>query len=168
MRRRSNQPVRPRKFRTNTGSRAKNTIVENSMPSVWSVTSCSYAEKKPVAVRKSWSRPDSTFNPSISAYLRSKMQCAAPVSALAIRSTDWLPQRRVTGTSIPSAAERSDARLRIPAIPAFLPARNEREHIFRKDPYNEGAFDTFGLCGSEHFLCVRIRSDQTIAFYRHP
>jgi hypothetical protein len=41
-----------------------------------------------------------------SAYLLSKMQCAAPVSTFAIRSTDWLPWLSVTGASIPTRVER--------------------------------------------------------------
>ena len=36
---------------------------------------------------------DSTASPSISPYLRSKMQCAAPVSSFARRSTDRLPMQ---------------------------------------------------------------------------
>lgn len=55
----------------------------------------------PETVRKPWSRPDSTSIPRISAYLRSKMQCAAPVSSFAKSSTDCLPAESVIGTSIP-------------------------------------------------------------------
>src|ERR1039457_2451019 len=50
----------------------------------------------------------------------------------------------------------------------ILPARSEREQIYGKDAYNERACDTLGFCGSEDCQCVRVRGDQTIAFYRHP
>jgi hypothetical protein len=49
-------------------------------------------------------QPDPPVPANISPYVRSKMQCAAPVSSLAIRSTDWLPIQSAIGRSIPSVA----------------------------------------------------------------
>jgi hypothetical protein len=49
-----------------------------------------------------------------------------------------------------------------------LPARYERLRIVRKDVYNEGAFNAFGLCGGEDLQRVRARGNQSIALYRYP